>query len=182
MWRSAPVSTLEVLGACQQQCKLCMLHAQNMLRQAVRFVPKHATTLCNRCKTWLPLYLTIVPIFLSERNVGPTYRGNGQTSHGGCGRFWNMPKHTYLSLREVLISCREQLAEAMHRVDALLVDMDDVRRSASEETAAATERADASEGQLKCAYDCCTTSSCRIPCTVSQPSLLLTLAAVCGSV
>lgn len=49
--------------------------------------------------------------------------------------------------------CREQLAEAMHRIDALLGDVDDVRRSASRAAAAATESAEATEAQLKCASD-----------------------------
>ena len=47
--------------------------------------------------------------------------------------------------------CRDQLAEAMHRIDALLADVDDVRHTASREAAVAAKNADAIENRLKCA-------------------------------
>lgn len=122
--------------------------------------------------------------FSSERYVGPTHRGNGKTSPGKRVAFGTCPCTIPFHSEggEVRMSRREQLAEAMHRIDALLVDMDDVRRSSAEDAASATERADASEARLKCASDCRSTRSCRIPCkafskplSCSRPFVLLKL-------
>ena len=53
--------------------------------------------------------------------------------------------------KDARVPCREQLAEAMHRIDALLAHVDDVRHTASRETAVAAKNADAIENRLKCA-------------------------------
>ncbi len=184
VWPCALVPTMGVQHACQQPCKFCACCTRKTSWAGCEIRAHAGYNIIQSLQSMLACIVYGGMPFSSERYVGPTHRGNGKTSRGKRVAFGTCPCTIPFHSEggEVRMSRREQLAEAMHRIDALLVDMDDVRRSSAEDAASATERADASEARLKCASDCRSTRSCRIPCkafskplSCSRPSVLLKL-------